>query len=789
MKRLFNFILLFFSLILCGHQLLAQQLTEDQIKASYIYNFAININWPNIADIDTFKIAVVGQSPSLFNNLNLIKKSKIIHGKPVEIIKAENLDQLLKQNPQIVYISPEFNSLLHEFYWKLSQKPILIVTDEAQKLIYTMINFYKKEGRVFFVLNEQNANASGLTINRELLVLGGSQLDIYKVYKEMEKESQLLRNQLSAQQQRLDSLSVIIDSQVNIIKIQKKDIQQRQQKISNLQAQLDKMKNDFISERKSLDSLREVITERERYLIAKNAEISQKQAQILQLKKDIDAQRQIYNDLIKSIELKKQQLAEKEKELSQYQRKLVVQRRGILILISLIISFVLVLLVIYFSFKTIKQKNRQLQEANRLISNQAEELKVVNHELEKVSLAASKADNVIYILTPYGTIEWVNDAVETKYRFNKNEIIGKKLYEVVALAPEQIIKFLEKCRQEKKTVVYDNYFKKGDGSYIWVQTTLTPVFGKDGEVIRIIALDSDITKIKLATYEIEKKNEELMSQHEILTKQKEQIETQNNIIRSSIDYARIIQKSIMPKDEVIRSLVSDYFLIFKPLQTVSGDFYWMDREEDNDQIFYAAVVDCTGHGVPGAFMSLISERLLDEIIFMKDIKQPSKILSELDRTIVDILGNSDDEENTLAGLDIILLKFIHKSDGKYEIIFSGAKRPLVYYVPGSEDIEYIKTDRFSIGQDLFRREKVKQFTDKSIEVPKGTVLYLFTDGITDQYCTFLRKKIGTLRLLDVIREMKNHPLSRQRETLETYLQYCMKDEEQRDDITFWALKL
>ncbi len=788
MKLLFNFIVIFLAIIIFSKSTYSQQLTEAQIEASYIYNFAININWPNINEIDTFKIAILGQNKELFDNLNLIKKSKIIHGKPLDVLQSDDLDQILSRHPQIVYVAPDLNPRLHDFYWKLSEYPILIVTDEAQKLIYSMINFYKKEGRVYFILNEQNAKASGLTVNRELLVLGGSQLDIYNVYKEMEHESQLLRQQLAFQQARLDSLSVIIDSQINIIKLQKRDIQERQKQISSLQSQLEKMKEDFIFERRTLDSLRAVISERERYLIAKNEEIAGKQKQIQELKKGIDAQRQIYNDLLKNIELKRQQLVQKEHELNQYQQRVIAQRRSIFALVLLAALFVFIILGIYFTLKTIKEKNRQLEEANRLITNQAEELKVVNYELEKVSLAASKADNVIYILTPYGTIEWVNDAVETKYRFKKHEIIGKKIYEIITLAPEQIIKFLEKCRTEKQPVIFDNYFKKGDGSYIWAQTTLTPVIGPDGQVTRIIALDSDITKIKLATYEIEKKNEELVAQHEILANQKEQIENQNNIIRSSIDYARIIQRSIMPKDEYIRSLAKDYFLIFRPLQTVSGDFYWIVQEEEDHNVFYTAIVDCTGHGVPGAFMSLISERLLDEIIFMKDIKQPSAVLTEMDRMIVDILGNSD-EEDTLAGLDMILLRIKRQPDKTFEITFSGAKRPLVYYIPGQKDIEFIKTDRFSIGQDLFKREKIKTFTDYTIEVPENTILYMFTDGITDQYCSFIKKKIGTLRLLDLIREMKDKRLAKQKETLVTYLDYCMKDEEQRDDITFWALQL
>ncbi len=789
MKWIFIFIAIFFNLFVSNFVVYSQpQLTESQIKASYIYNFAINTTWPNISKIDTFTIAILGQNDELFNNLNLVKKNKIIHDKPIEIIQSYDIDNIIKHNPQIVYISSVLNANLHNYYWKLSKYPILIVTDRAEKLIYTMINFYKRQERLYFVINEQNTKAAGLEVNRELLVLGGSQLDIYKIYKQMEEETHQLRKKLLHSQKLFDSLSVVIDSQLNTISAQQQIIHESQNKIKNLLEKLDAMRKDYTAEKEALDSLKHAIKEREIYLANRNTEITEKEQKIKQLKDNIATQRQIYNDLLRNIRIKKQQLNRKEQELNNYQKRFLAQRKSIYALSFLIISFIVTISFIYIMLKKNRQKNKQLEEANRLITSQAEELKVVNHELEKVSLAASKVDNVIYILTPYGTIEWVNDAVVTKYHFKKSEIIGKKLYKIISLSPEQIIKFLEKSRLEKKPIVFDNYFKKGDGSYIWVQTTFTPILNKEGQVERIIALDSDITKIKLATYEIEKKNEELLAQHEILTKQKEQIESQNNIISSSIDYALIIQRSIMPKQEVMKKYLNDYFLIFRPLQTVSGDFYWMSGENDDYNTFYASVIDCTGHGVPGAFMSLISERLLDEIIFMKDIKMPSNIISELDKMIIDILGTTDDNEDTLAGLDIILIK-VQKQQGKYKITFAGAKRPMVYYVPGQEDIEFIKTDRFSVGQDLFKREKRKIFTDYTVEVPEGTVIYMYTDGVTDQYCSFLRKKIGTYRLLDIIREFKDLPLSKQNETLITYLDYCMKDEEQRDDITFWALKL
>ena len=765
----------------------SQELTEAQIKASYIYNFAININWPNFNEIDTFKIAILGENTQLYDNLKLMKKSKTIKGKPIEIIYTNDFEKVLSSFSQIVYVCHSNLDYLSDYFWFFIEKHSLIITDGADRIIYTMINFYKKGDKILFVINEQNIESAGLEVNKELLILGGSNIDIYRIFKEMEEERIILEEKLKGQTRKIDSLSKIISLQKGIIDSLNFLIKFRQKKINQLEVDLSRLNQQLYVSKKILDSLQNIIIEKENYLILKDKEINKKYEQIEKLRTDIKFQYQIYRELRENIEKKKLLLERQEQILSQYQKKLLIEKKRNYFFIAYSILTIIIFLIIFLSFKTIKRKNKQLEAANRLIYNQAEELKVVNDELEKVSLAASKADNVIYLLSAYGTIEWVNSAVETKYFFNKAEIIGKKLYELTTVSSEQIVKFIEQCRTKKETVIYEVYFKKRDGSYIWVQTTLTPVVSNNGEVNRIIALDSDITKVKLAAYEIEKKNEQLMLQQEILLRQKEQIESQNKIINSSIEYANNIQSSIMPSDGFIRSLVKDYFLIFRPLQIVSGDFYWMAEDDENKDIFYTAVIDCTGHGVPGAFMSLVAERLLHEIIFMKNIKKPSDILINLDEMIVKVLGTSNNKEKTLAGLDIILLKVLKKQK-RFDIIFAGAKRPLVYYIPGENDIEYIKTERISVGQDLFQRSSKKVFSDYHIEVPQGTIFYLFTDGITDQYCKFLKKKIGTKRLLNIISEMKNEDLLRQKFSLETYLNYCLKDEEQRDDITFWAIK-
>ncbi len=264
------------------------------------------------------------------------------------------------------------------------------------------------------------------------------------------------------------------------------------------------------------------------------------------------------------------------------------------------------------------------------------------------------------------------------------------------------------------------------------------------------------------------------------------INKQNIHIKNSMEYAKTIQNSILP----VEKNVGKYFeslIIYKPKDIVSGDFYWFTTEMDKEgkELVFFAVVDCTGHGVPGAFMSLIGCRLMSEIVNQKKVLNPAQILEFLNIGIQ--ISLKQDQTDNNDGMDICLCRIERQEKEKYKLIFSGAKRPLYIYKNRNTHIERIPGARKSIGGIRAKRSKLF-YSNNEIIISKGDILYLTTDGFVDQNAPD-RTKFGSLRMLKLLEEIKDKPLNEQKEMLEKELKNHMKKEEQRDDITFVGLKL
>ncbi|WP_291720479.1 two-component regulator propeller domain-containing protein [Bernardetia sp.] len=258
------------------------------------------------------------------------------------------------------------------------------------------------------------------------------------------------------------------------------------------------------------------------------------------------------------------------------------------------------------------------------------------------------------------------------------------------------------------------------------------------------------------------------------------IETNNRNITDSIRYALTIQQAMLPERELLSSLFEEHFVIFKPLSMVSGDFYWVTKVENRT---YAAIIDCTGHGVPGGFMSVIGKTLLDEIVQTQQIKEPAKVLEILDKNTRAVL--KQDQTSNDDGMDIALFCIEDSpTDEKIKITFSGAKRPL-YYVEDSK-IEVIKGDRRSIGGRL--RNNPIPFTNNECLVKKGTQIYLTTDGFADQPNTE-RKKIGSLGLRKFIEHNASNDMEKQRMNLLKLLREHQQESAQVDDISLIGLRV
>ncbi|AFM04687.1 7TM-containing protein possibly involved in signal transduction [Bernardetia litoralis DSM 6794] len=258
---------------------------------------------------------------------------------------------------------------------------------------------------------------------------------------------------------------------------------------------------------------------------------------------------------------------------------------------------------------------------------------------------------------------------------------------------------------------------------------------------------------------------------------KDEIDRKNLQITDSLRYARDIQGVILPGVRRFNRTFKDHFLLYKPKDFVSGDFFWIEEYENKT---FVAVIDCTGHGVPGAFMSLIGTMQLNQIV--SKTHEPSEILDHLHTGIKKAL--KQDIYNNDDGMDVCLCSIEHLEEiNRYKVIFAGAKRPL-YYV-NENSLHQLKGTRKTIGG---RAKNNKLFEQDEIWLNEGDALYLTTDGYVDQSSP-RQKKIGTMQLLTWLEQINAQPMSKQGEFLKEELARHQQYVEQRDDITLLGIRL
>ncbi|MDM8514820.1 SpoIIE family protein phosphatase [Desulfobacterales bacterium HSG16] len=252
-----------------------------------------------------------------------------------------------------------------------------------------------------------------------------------------------------------------------------------------------------------------------------------------------------------------------------------------------------------------------------------------------------------------------------------------------------------------------------------------------------------------------------------------EIEQKNKDITASIAYAKRIQEALLPQKERIQSALPESFILFKPRDIVSGDFYWFDQKDE--KIFIAAA-DCTGHGVPGAFMSMLGISFLNEILNGKVLYQPDKMLNALNSNIFRAL--KQEKTHNKDGMDIALCMIDNQQK---RVEFAGANNFLI--VIQDDNLHEIKGDRLSIGG---RRRRLKEnlFTlhSHSYDISQKTRCYMSSDGYSDQFGGDSSKKFTRKRLKQLFRTIHKEPMKNQEEILEQNLKAWMKDEKQVDDI-------
>jgi serine phosphatase RsbU (regulator of sigma subunit) len=299
------------------------------------------------------------------------------------------------------------------------------------------------------------------------------------------------------------------------------------------------------------------------------------------------------------------------------------------------------------------------------------------------------------------------------------------------------------------------------------QRTLAAI-GIFGLLVAII-----IASIMYRSYRKEKRS------REIINKQKSIVDGKNKEIVDSINYARKIQQAIIPTNAEVKNIFPESFVILMPKDIVSGDFYWITERE---QHIFMAVADCTGHGVPGGFMSMLGTALLNEIINDKNILEPSDILDLLKLKIVLALRQSDTTNENKDGMDLALIR-INKNTR--ELTFAGANNSL-YLLRNNELIEF-KGDKQPVGYSFHNTSD--QFSQQHYQLKKEDLLYMFTDGYPDQFGGPLGKKFKYKAMEEALMKEHKKEMSEQRRNLIDLHNKWKGALEQVDDICIVGIRI
>lgn len=461
------------------------------------------------------------------------------------------------------------------------------------------------------------------------------------------------------------------------------------------------------------------------------------------------------------------------------------------------------------------EQNNFLKESYEELRQNLEEIKAIQEQLDGQKKAAEQfglfqkaildhATCLIIATDINGAITSFNKSGEEVLGYSADELIGKyspsvfhDISEVIAYAPilsaelgQEIAigfeVFTAKARQGFPSAKEWTYISK-KGKRLSVELIVSAIKDYQGNITGYLGVATDISErkaaqAKIAEYlsELKKNYEEISTTLALVNAQKNEINAKNVAITASITYAKRIQTAILPKLSSIAKAIPENFVLFRPKDIVSGDFYYFANK--GDKIIMAAV-DCTGHGVPGAFMSLIGKNLLDQIVHDKEIHRPDLILNELHKGIR--LALKQEDRITSDGMDLAIVCI----DKKNQVMeFAGAKNPLIYLQNGV--LFHVKGDKMCIGGEQKEIERI--FTLHTISLQNHeTSFYIFTDGYQDQFGGKKNAKFGIAQIKGLLLEHQNKTFSHQSEILdETIEQWKISGgEKQIDDMLFMGGKI
>lgn len=310
---------------------------------------------------------------------------------------------------------------------------------------------------------------------------------------------------------------------------------------------------------------------------------------------------------------------------------------------------------------------------------------------------------------------------------------------------------------------------------VWFIIMVTLVLSAIITLIFILSQKRKEKRLRKYNKELEQKVEERTLQ---IQEQKDQIERKNTEITDSINYASQIQTAILPPLQIMKKFISESFILNRPKNIVSGDFYWLSRV-DNSLII--TVADCTGHGVPGAFLSILGVTFLNEIILKIDILHANTILNILRKRIIKSLNQKGYQSKRLDGIDLALIILNLETN---ELEYAGANNPA--YIVRNNNLTEIKADDMPIGMHF---HSDKPFTNHTAQVQKGDMIYLFSDGYVDQFGGKQGRKFLSKNFKELIKTISVFPMEEQKNILNETIETWKGDRPQLDDILIMGLRV
>ncbi len=373
--------------------------------------------------------------------------------------------------------------------------------------------------------------------------------------------------------------------------------------------------------------------------------------------------------------------------------------------------------------------------------------------------------SIMVILDDSGNLEYISSSVKNVLGFTPEQLIGENWFNYTLCNQTELRTIKSVLAQNTKNnscipnYIYEQQLKTISGNRKWI---LWSASKQDSN--KLIAIGQDITDRKKAELQLSEKNTELYQK--------------NTEIKQSLEYASRIQEAILPDIISFKSVFRDAFVFYQPKDIIGGDYYYIYKK--NNKIF-VAVVDCTGHGVPGALMSVMANSILKEVISNKHMEEPSEILYQLDIELQLILNSQTGHETKYDGMDVSIGLFDFDRE---QILYSGAFRPMLL-VRDSEVIEF-KPNRYPIG---FYDDVKKEFITQQLKLKKGDSFYFFTDGYCDQFGGEKLKKFNRKRFKELLLFVQSMEMDEQESFLSYAFNNWRQNEPQMDDILIIGIKI